>query len=157
MSPAPLRRDMADADWDPFKDLLFLQERMSRVFDDALAEYRGARSLGCAGTFPPVDIFETERDIVLRAELPGFEINDITIEVRENLITLRGERKPATAISPENYLRMERFYGVFERVFCLPHQVRGEDVRATMEDGVLEISVARLGADGAVAVRIPVD
>ena len=149
---------MAPSGWDPYKDILFLQERMSRVFDEALMRYRGgAAGLGCTGTFPPVDIFETEKAIVLRAELPGFDIDDITIEVKDNIITLRGERRPRTNLPNENYHRMERFYGSFERVFCLPHQVRQEDVRATMENGVLEISVARVKEPEGRSVKIPVD
>ncbi len=148
---------MPPSGWDPFKDLLFLQERMSRVFDEALMQYRGGSGLACAGTFPPVDIFETDKDIILRAELPGFEIDGITIEVKENLITLRGERRPRSNLTQENYHRMERFYGVFERVFCLPHQVRREDVRAAMENGVLEIAITRAVEPKTRSVKIHVD
>jgi len=148
---------MAPSGWDPYKDILFLQERMSRVFDEALMQYRGGAGFACAGTFPPVDIFETDKAIILRAELPGFDIDDITIEVKENLITLRGERRPRANLPNENYHRMERFYGAFERVFCLPHQVRREDVRATMENGVLEIAVTRAPEPKTRSVKIRVE
>jgi HSP20 family protein len=148
---------MAPSGWDPYKDILFLQERMSRVFDEALMQYRGGAGFACAGTFPPVDIFETGKSIILRAELPGFDIDDITIEVKENLITLRGERRPRANLPNENYHRMERFYGAFERVFCLPHQIKREDVRATMENGVLEISVTRAPEPKTRSVKIPVE
>ncbi len=150
---------MAPSGWNPYKDLLFLQERMSRVFDEALMQYRGGAGFACAGTgtFPPVDIFETESEIVLRAELPGLEIEDISIEVKDNLITLRGERRPRKHIVEESYHRMERFYGVFERVFCLPHQVRRADVRAAINNGVLEIAVAKVLKSKTRSVKIRVE
>ncbi len=148
---------MAPSGWNPYKDLLFLQERMSRVFDEALMQYRGGAGFACAGTYPPVDIFETERDIIVRAELPGLEIEDIAIEVKDNLITLRGERRPRKHLIEESYHRMERFYGVFERVFCLPHQVRREDVRAAINNGVLEITVAKAAQPQTRSVKIRVE
>ncbi len=148
---------MAPSGWDPYKDILFLQERLSRVFDEALMQYRGGAGLGCAGTFPPVDIFETGSAIVLRAELPGFEIDDISIEVKDNIITLSGERRPRANLPNENYHRMERFYGSFERVFCLPYPVQREDVRATMKNGVLEITVTRDRHHKKQGIKIPVE
>jgi len=148
---------LAPSGWNPYKDLLFLQERMSRVFDEALMQYRGGAGFACAGTYPPVDIFETERDIIVRAELPGLEIEDIAIEVKDNLITLRGERRPRKHLIEESYHRMERFYGVFERVFCLPHQVRREDVRAAINNGVLEINVAKAAQPQTRSVKIRVE
>lgn len=148
---------MAPSGWDPYKDLLFLQERMSRVFDEALMQYRGGAGLSCGGTFPPVDIFETEKEIILKAELPGFEIDDITIEVKENLITLKGERKVRQNLGEENYHRMERFYGVFERVFSLPNDVKREDIGASMNNGVLEIAVAKTVKARTRSVKIRVE
>jgi len=130
---------------------------MSRVFDEALMQYRGGAGCTSAGTFPPVDIFETENDIIVRAELPGLEIADIAIEVHDNLITLRGERRPRKHLAQENYHRMERFYGVFERVFCLPHKVRKADVRAAINNGVLEIAVARVTEPRSRSVKIRVE
>lgn len=148
---------MAPSGWDPYKDLLFLQERMSRVFDEALMQYRGGAELTCGGTFPPVDIFETEKEIILKAELPGFEIEDISIEVKANFITLKGERKARKNPCEENYHRMERFYGVFERVFSLPNEVKREDVGALMNNGVLEIDVAKAVKKPSRSVKIPVE
>jgi len=150
---------LAPSGWNPYKDLLFLQERMSRVFDEALMQYRGGAGFACAGTgtFPPVDIFETDIDIILRAELPGLDIDEISIEVKDNLITICGERRPKKHLTAESYHRMERFYGVFERVFCLPHQVRRADVRAAINNGVLEIAVAKITPPKTRSVKIDVE
>jgi len=148
---------MAPSSWDPYKDLLFLQERMSRVFDEALMQYRGGAGLSCGGTFPPVDIFETEGEIILKAELPGLEIEDLNIEVKENLITIKGERRARKPLAEENYHRMERFCGVFERVFALPNEVKREDVTATMNSGVLKIAVAKVIEQPVSSVKITVE
>ena len=149
---------MALLKWDPFKDLLFLQERMSRIFDEALTHNRGPSGLTSSSTFPPVDIYETENSIVLKAELPGIDIDDVTVEVDENVITLRGERRPkGKNLSGENYLRMERFYGAFERAFSLPNVLDKNSVKAGFKDGVLKISVPKAAEPGRRSVKIKID
>ncbi|MBI5236896.1 MAG: Hsp20/alpha crystallin family protein [Deltaproteobacteria bacterium] len=134
--------------WDPFKDLFFLQERMSRIFDEALMQYKGGGGITGGGWYPPVDIYETEDAIILKAELPGVDRKHVSIEVNENLITLKGERKFEKNLAEENYHRMERFYGTFQRVFNLPSAVEKNGVKASFKDGVLEIIV--LKASGSV-------
>ncbi|MBI5344803.1 MAG: Hsp20/alpha crystallin family protein [Deltaproteobacteria bacterium] len=129
--------------WDPFKDLFFLQERMSRIFDEALMQYKGGGGITGGVWYPPVDIYETEDAIILKAELPGVDRKHVTIEVNENLITLKGERKFEKNLAEENYHRMERFYGTFQRVFNLPNAVEKNDVKASFKDGVLEIIVLK--------------
>lgn len=133
---SPIRRD-------PFKDLLFLQERMSRIFDEALLKYKGCTGMAGGMWVPPVDIYETEDNVILKAEVPGIDINDVTIEVRENTLNLKGERKLEKNLSEENYHRMERFYGTFQRVFSLPYAVDKDGIKASLKDGVLKIIVPK--------------
>ncbi|MBI5642712.1 MAG: Hsp20/alpha crystallin family protein [Deltaproteobacteria bacterium] len=129
---------------DPFKDLLFLQERMSRIFDEALLKYKGCASLAAGGAwYPPVDIYETEDNVILKAELPGVETKSVSIEVNENTLMLKGERKLEKNLSEENYHRMERFYGTFQRVFSLPYTVDKAGITANFKDGVLQIMVPK--------------
>lgn len=128
---------------DPFKDLMFLQDRMSRIFDDALTQYRGMGGLSGATWFPPVDIYETDENIIVKAEIPGIDINNVSIEANENTITLRGERRFEKNLCEENYHRMERFYGAFQRAFNLPNHVDKDKVKASFKDGVLEITVPK--------------
>lgn len=139
---------------DPFKDLLFLQERMSRIFDEALLKYKG-----CSGTgawFPPVDIYESEDSIVIKAELPGVGMDNVSIEVTGNILTLKGERKPAKNLTEENYHRMERFYGVFQRDFSLPHLIDKGGLTANLSEGVLKIIVPKSpeSASGAINIQV---
>lgn len=148
---------MALLKWDPFKDLLFLQERMSRIFDEALMQYKGSSGLSGGAWFPPVDIYESGDRIVLKAELPGVEIKDVSVEVDENVITLKGDRKLNKGMNMENYHRMERFYGTFQRVFSLPNVVDKNEITANFKDGVLEITVPKVVEESQKSIKINVD
>jgi HSP20 family protein len=143
--------------WDPFKDLLFLQERMSRIFDEALMQYKGSSGLSSGAWFPPVDIYESGDKLVLKAELPGVDLDDVAVEVQENVITLKGERKLNKGTGRENYHRMERFYGSFQRVFSLPNVVDKNEISANFEDGVLEIKVPKVIEETQKSVKINVE
>ena len=148
---------MAPVKWDPFKDILFLQERMSRIFDEALMQYKGSSGLSSGAWFPPVDIYESGDKIVMKAEIPGVEIEDVTVEVEDNVVTLKGERKLNRGMKMENYHRMERFYGAFQRVFSLPNVVDKSDITANFKDGVLEITIPKVVEERTTSVKISVE
>lgn len=145
---------MGHTKWDPFRDLLLLQERMSQIFDETLIKYKGCTS-GNAW-YPPVDIYESEDHIVLKAEIPGVDLNDVTVEVNDNTLMLRGERRHKKNLSDENYHRMERFYGAFQRAFSLPYAVDKEGVKANYKDGVLKISIPKLKESTAGKIKVEV-
>ncbi len=138
---------------DPFKDLLFLQERMSRIFDETLLKYRAAEG---SHWFPPVDIYETEESVILKAELPGVAPEGVSVEVSENTLVLRGERKREKAPGEESYHRMERFYGSFHRSFSLPYSVDRNGIKANFNNGVLKITVPKASeaSGGGIKVRV---
>ncbi len=148
---------MAPKEKNPFKDLMFLQERMTRIFDEALLQYKGSSGLASSAWFPPVDIYETGDKIVLKAEIPGVDRKDVSLEVNENVITLKGERRFAKNLGEENYHRMERFYGTFQRVFSLPNVVEKGAVTANFKDGVLEITVPKVAEEMGSSVKITVE
>ncbi len=127
----------------PFIDFITLQEKMSQLFDEAASKQKGYSTLSTGAWSPAVDIFETEGKILLSAELPGVDIDDVDVEVNKNVLTLRGERKFQKNLSEEQYLRMERFYGTFQRVFSLPAVVKKEEVRANFKDGVLRVTLPK--------------
>ena len=130
--------------WDPFKDLMTLQDRMNRLFEDSL---RGAREsdsgLASAAWSPAVDIYETENEVVLKAELPGVDQKTIDIHVENNTLTLRGERKLEKETKQENYHRIERAYGSFFRSFTLPGTIDQEKIHAGYQDGVLTVQMPK--------------
>jgi HSP20 family protein len=137
---------MAIVRWEPFRDLVSLQERMNRLFDDS---FRGVARSGeedwaLGGSWAPaVDIFEHEGNIVLKAELPGVEAKDVDIRVENNVLTLRGERKFDSEVTRESYHRVERSYGTFSRSFTLPTVVDTGNIKAEFKEGVLRVTLPK--------------
>ena len=130
---------MAIVRWDPFRDLNMLQDRMNRLFDDAGRPWRTDEPAATTSWSPSVDIFETECEIVVKAELPGMDRKDIQLNLENNVLSLRGERKFQKETKDDNYHRIERSYGVFSRAFSIPATVDEERIRADYKDGVLKI------------------
>src|SRR5262245_27208662 len=130
---------MAVVKWDPFRDLNLIQDRMNRLFDDAGRTWRNDESSATTTWSPAVDIFETEGEIVVKAELPGMERKDITLNLERNVLTLKGERRFEKETKDENYHRIERSYGGFSRTFSIPATVAEEKIHAEYKEGVLKI------------------
>ena len=133
---------MAIQRWDPQRDMIELQGRMNRLFDDALSRSVGAEpaeTLGSSGWRPPVDLIEEPARYVLRADLPGVSAADVEIQVEDGKLVIRGERRSDPALSRENYLRVERPQGHFAVQIALPPSVQPEAVRATHRNGVVEV------------------
>ena len=129
--------------WDPFRDLNSLQERMNRLFNEA---GRGGRSEEPSATTtwsPAVDIYETEGEIIVKAEIPGVDRNDISLHLENNVLTLKGERRFEKETKEENYHRIERSYGGFSRAFSIPAIVDEDKIRADYKDGVLKIALPK--------------
>ena len=131
---------MAIVRWEPFRDLLSLQERMNRLFDESYRGRPGDEDWGLGGSWaPPVDIYEHEGNIVLKAEIPGIDAKDVDVRVENNTLTLRGERKADHEVKKESYHRVERSYGAFTRSFTLPNVVDTGNIKAEYKDGVLRV------------------
>lgn len=132
---------MAIVRWEPFRDLLSLQDRMNRIF----GEYRQAAGASddewaLGGSWAPaVDIYEQGNDIVLKAELPGVDPKDLDIRLENNVLTLRGQRKLENEVKKESYHRVERSYGSFSRSFTLPSVVDQAGIKAEVRDGILKL------------------
>jgi len=134
---------MAVVKWDPFRDLLSIQDRMNRLFEQTLSRSRSEEGIAASTWTPTVDIYETPETIVLKAELPGLSREDIEIQIRDNALTLKGERRFAKDAQQENYLRIERAYGAFQRGFTLPATIQQDKIRAVFRDGVLELTLPK--------------
>jgi HSP20 family protein len=103
---------------------------------------------------PPVDIFERQDQLVIRAEVPGVQKEDMDVRIENGVLTLHGERKQDTDVKEECTLRMERVYGAFTRSFSLPTTVDAARVAAIYKDGVLELTVPK--AESAKPKRIEI-
>jgi HSP20 family protein len=128
--------------WEPFRDLMAMQDRMTRLFDETLSRMfkedvdRGVWT-------PPVDIVEREREVILKVDLPDMNQNEIEIKVEENTLIIQGVRRFIKESPEENYIQIERPYGNFRRTFALPRAIDQEEIKASYKDGVLQIVLPR--------------
>ena len=130
--------------WDPFQNVSALQDRINRLFDDAFPRSGDIDDdMSACAWRPTVDIYYTEEALVLKAELPGVDKEDVAVEVKDNILTLKGERKTDQTIEEESYLRRERSFGTFSRSFNLRQNINPELIRAKFKNGVLEVTVPK--------------
>lgn len=144
--------------WDPFRDLVSLQERMNKLFEDSLARSNAADQELTSGAWTPaVDIYETPEEIVMRADLPGVGPGDIDLRIENNTLTLRGERRFLKEATEEDYHRIERSYGTFSRSFQLPGSVDQGGIKAGQRDGVLEVHMPKRPDTRPQQIRVEID
>jgi HSP20 family protein len=128
--------------WEPFRDLMAMQDRMTRLIDETLSRIwkeevtRGVWS-------PPVDILERGNEVVLKIDLPEVSQNEIDIRVEENTLIIQGERRFIKDTPDENYIQIERPYGTFRRTFSIPRTIDHEGIKASYKDGVLRVILPR--------------
>jgi HSP20 family protein len=136
---------MAIARWTPIPSLASFQDEMNRMFHEFFRGGAGEEgSWGLHTWTLPVDMYETDDALVLTADLPGVSKDEVNIEVHQNTLTLRGERKPTAEVQADRYHRVERAYGPFQRSFVLPTMVDQEKVQATYHESILELRLPKL-------------
>jgi HSP20 family protein len=116
---------------------------LDRLFRDAFSSQLGETELSTRSWAPPVDIYETEDAIVLKAELPGVDPKDVEVRVEDNTLYLKGERKFEKEVKEQNYHRVERSYGSFARSFSLPNSISADKVKAEFKDGLLTLTMPK--------------
>jgi HSP20 family protein len=126
--------------FEPFRGASTLQDQLNRVFNDVF-ERAGESNL--TSWAPAVDIFETEHELVVKADLPDVDPKDLDIRVENNILTIRGERKFEKKVSEDKYLRVERAYGSFSRSFSLANTVNAEASKADYQNGVLTLTIPK--------------
>jgi len=127
--------------WEPSRGATTLQEQLNRVLGDMLE--RAGDESNLTPWAPAVDIFETEHQLVVKADLPDVNPQDLDIRVENNILTIRGERKFENEVNVENYLRVERSYGSFSRSFSLANSVKSDAIKADYQNGVLTLSIPK--------------
>jgi HSP20 family protein len=125
----------------PFRGVTTLQDQVNRVIGDLVG--RTGEESNLTPWAPAVDIYETEHELVVKADLPDVNLQDLDIHVENNILTIRGERKFENKVKEENYLRMERSYGSFSRTFSLANSVNSEAIKADYQNGVLTLSIPK--------------
>ena len=120
-----------------------LQQRLNRLIDETVLPL-SAEPFSIAAWSPSCDIYETETEIVVKAEIPGVKKEDVKLSMQDNCLTLSGERKFEEETKKENYVRVERGYGSFTRSFTLPPSVDAKKISAEFKDGLLEVKLPKL-------------
>jgi HSP20 family protein len=120
-----------------------LQDRLNQVFQNQLGSMAGEESLAAGSFVPAVDIYEDDKAVQLKVEIPGIDEKDLHIQVENNVLTVQGERKVEKEFKQEGLQRIERSYGSFARSFTLPSTVDTESVAANYDKGVLSIRIAK--------------
>jgi HSP20 family protein len=121
--------------WHPMEELSLINRRLRKLLDEEVFPEFFTSELRTWA--PPVDIYETENEIVVKAELPEVDIKDVELKLENNRLTIKGERKFSEETKKENYHLTERYYGSFKRTFELPGSVDPDKVEAKYEKGVL--------------------
>ena len=124
----------------PFRGFGSLQDQINRIFNES---FERSSDEGLTTWAPAVDIYETEHELVVKADLPDVKPEDLDIRVENNILTIHGERKFEKKVSEDKYLRVERAYGSFTRSFSLSNSVKAEDIKADYKDGVLTLTIPK--------------
>lgn len=128
---------MAIVPWNPFRDFDNVGREMSSYLDFPSKVFGGLSS-------PRVDVYQTEKDVVVKAEIPGVSKEDLNLTIDDNSIRLSGQTKRENELKDENAFRAERFYGSFSRIIPLPVEVQSENAHAEYRDGILSVTIPKL-------------
>ena len=140
---------------DPFRDLGDIQSEMNRMFDNVFGRSPQNQLVDRVWA-PAVDMYETKDELAVKMELPGVSEKDIHLSITGDMLTLKGERRLEQPSKQEDYYRMERWYGRFERTLPLPFPVQSDKVKATFRDGVLTVSLPKAEQIRAREIKIDV-
>jgi HSP20 family protein len=149
---------MAVIRWDPFKNMVALQERINRLFEDAFPRTAGdEEDLAASAWRPMVDIFEEDEGVVIQVDLPGVNKEDVSVEVKNNLLVIQGHRQTDTGVSDDRYYRRERSCGTFKRSFSLRTAIAPESIKAAFKNGVLTIRIPKPEEEKPKKISVSVD
>ncbi|MEM9511562.1 MAG: Hsp20/alpha crystallin family protein [Cyanobacteria bacterium P01_E01_bin.48] len=137
--------------WDPFHELEAMREDMNRLFERWTPESGG---MGELGFMPSAELEEKDKSILLKLEVPGMDAKDIDIEITDDVVTVRGERKSESETEENGVKRSEFSYGKFERMIRLPSKVNGTDVEATYDSGIFTLSLPKMEDEKPKAVKV---
>lgn len=140
--------------WEPFRELTSLREAMDRLFEESFLRPGWFGGWDSAAAMMPVDVYETDDQVVVKAVVPGVKPEDIEVTLTGDVLTIQGEFKSEEKTEKRNYLRQERRYGSFRRQLSLPAGINADKVSATFENGVLTLEMPKVEAAKAKTVKI---
>ena len=129
--------------WEPVREMMTLREAMDRLFDDAFTRPFSPRNGGSTWSSPPIDMYQTDHEVVVKAALPGVKPDEVQINVTGDVLTLRGETKHEEERKDRSWHMREQRWGEFERSIRLPTAVISDKAKADFEDGILTITLPK--------------
>ena len=151
---AETQMTMAATTKSPFRELMALQDRMNRMFDSSVPGEGTDEEMEAAGWTPAVDIYETTDAIMVNVEAPGMSRDQFTVEVKDDVLTLKGEKRTVNKEESDNYHCVERSCGSFSRSVLLPSEVDSDHAEASMQNGVLTLRLPTARGSGAKTIAI---
>jgi HSP20 family protein len=142
--------------WNPFRELEDIQSRLNRLFGQAPSQRSGDEAFFFANWSPSVDIQETDKEYLIKADLPEVKKEDVKVELLDGSLTIEGERKQEKEEKGKKFHKVEREYGKFVRRFALPSEIEASKVQAEFKDGVLNVHLPKSAAAKPKAVEVKV-
>lgn len=127
--------------WEPFDEMMSMRESMDRLFEDFFS--RRPRTSGPLVWQPALEVYETDHEVVVKAELPGIDPKSVGVTVTAEGLTIKGEAKVEHEDKGRNYYRRELRYGAFQRTIALPNEVKSDETKATFRQGILEVKIPK--------------
>jgi HSP20 family protein len=142
--------------WNPFRELEDIQARLNRFFGEPLPRRNGEQALFFADWAPPVDIQETDKEYLIKAELPDVKKEEVKVEMLDGVLTIEGERKQEKEEKGKRFHTVERSYGRFVRQFALPNEVDATNIEAEFKDGMLNVHLPKTALAKPKAIEVKV-
>ncbi len=139
--------------WNPFRELARLEQEINKLFNEFIPAQR-TENIVVAPILPKVDVYETEDKVIVEAEIPGVKKEDIEVKVKDNNVVIKGEIKREEEKQDKNFFRAERFYGKFERVIPLFVEVKPEEAKAKIENGILRLEIPKATAEKEISIKV---
>jgi HSP20 family protein len=127
--------------WEPFREMISLRQAMDRLFEDSFV--RSPHLSGDGVREFPIDVYQTKKDLVVKAALPGVKPEEVEITIADDTVTIKGEHKEEQETKEDDYLYREHRYGAFSRSVAIPVKVKGEKAEATFKEGVLTLTLPK--------------
>ena len=132
--------------WNPFRELARIEQELNKLFNEFIPAQK-VEGVAVAPIIPRVDVYETDDKVIVEAEIPGVKKEDIEVKVKDNNVIIKGEIKREEEKQDKNFFKAERFYGKFERVIPLMVEVKPEEAKAKIENGILRLEIPKATAE----------
>ena len=139
--------------WNPFRELARIENELNKLFGEVIPV---AKQVPAEVEIwaPRIDVYEKDNNIIIEAEIPGAKKEDIEVKIKDNAVIIKGEVKREEEKKEENMYRSERFYGHFERVIPLPVEVKAEEAKAEIKDGILKLTIPKATAEKEIKIEV---